>query len=63
MLHCTIMCNILNTNPLKEQYMKHFNDQQKQFEEVLDRTQAAYEFWAKTMFTAIKELFNTTKTK
>ena len=43
--------------------MFSFEEQQKQFEQVIDRTQAAYDFWAKAMFTTIKDIFNTTKTK
>jgi len=43
--------------------MFKFEDQYKKFEEVLDRTQAMYDFWAKAMFTTIKDIFNTTKTK
>jgi hypothetical protein len=34
-----------------------FNEQQKKFEEVLDRTQAAYDFWTKAVFTTVKDLF------
>jgi hypothetical protein len=34
-----------------------FEEQQKQFEEVLDRTQAMYDFWIKATFTTIKDLF------
>ena len=40
-----------------------FEEQYKKFEEVLDRTQAMYDFWAKAMFTTIKDIFNTTKIK
>jgi hypothetical protein len=39
--------------------MFEFKDQQKQFVEVLDRTQAMYDFWIKATFTTIKDLFNT----
>ena len=40
-----------------------FEEQYKKFEEVLDRTQTTYEFWTKAMFTTIKDIFNTSKTK
>jgi len=43
--------------------MFDFEEQYKKFEEVLDRTQATYEFWTKAMFTTIKDIFNTSKTK
>ena len=57
MLHCNIMCNILRIINLKENTMFKFEDQQKQFQEVLDRTQAAYDFWTKAVFTTAKEFF------
>jgi hypothetical protein len=34
-----------------------FEEQYKKFEEVLDRTQTAYEFWTKAVFTTFKDLF------
>jgi hypothetical protein len=40
-----------------------FEEQYKKFEEVLDRTQAAYDFWTKAVFTTVKDLFNTNKPK
>jgi hypothetical protein len=51
------MCNILRIINLKENTMFKFEDQQKQFQEVLDRTQAAYDFWTKAVFTTAKEFF------
>ena len=54
--------SVWETN-LKEHYMFSFDEQQKQFEQVIDRTQAAYDFWTKAMFTTIKDIFNTTKIK
>ena len=66
MLQCNKMCDILHKrviNPLKDTYMFKFEEQYKKFEEVLDRTQATYEFWTKAMFTTIKDIFNTSKTK
>jgi hypothetical protein len=40
-----------------EKTMFTFDEQQKKFEEVLNRTQAAYDFWAKAVFTTFKDLF------
>ena len=40
-----------------EKTMFKFEDQYKKFEEVLDRTQAMYDFWTKAVFTATKDLF------
>lgn len=48
--------NVLLT-PLKDTYMFKFEEQYKKFEEVLDRTQVAYDFWTKAMFTTFKDLF------
>ena len=63
MLHCTIMCNILNTNPLKERYMFDFTKQTKQFEELAQRIKDVNEFWINAMVNTTKELLNATKTK
>ena len=58
------LCGILHikthkrvVNPLKDTYMFKFEEQYKKFEEVLDRTQAMYDFWTKAVFTAAKDLF------
>lgn len=49
--------------PIRRNPMFSFDEQQKQFEQVIDRTQAAYDFWTKAIFTTIKDIFNTTKAK
>ena len=59
--NCVVYYTLLT--PIRRNPMFSFEEQQKQFEQVIDRTQAAYDFWAKAMFTTIKDIFNTTKTK
>ena len=59
MLRCNKMFRIMYklTTNLMEKTMFGFEEQYKKFEEVLDRTQAAYEFWTKAAFTTFKDLF------
>jgi hypothetical protein len=52
-----------STTNLMENTMFKFEDQYKKFDEILDHTQSMYEFWTKAVFTTIKDIFNTTKTK
>lgn len=36
---------------------------EKKFEEVLDRTQSAYEFWIKAVFVSVKDMLKAVKNK
>jgi hypothetical protein len=38
-----------------------FEDQYKKFEEVLNRTQAAYDFWAKCVTSTLEDFFKPKK--
>ena len=63
MLQRNKLCNILHKSRKtfliinKGRTMFKFEEQYKKFEEVLDRTQAMYDFWTKAVFTAAKDLF------
>jgi hypothetical protein len=54
-INCVIYYTLLT--PIRRNPMFKFEDQYKKFEEVLDRTQAMYDFWTKAVFTAAKDLF------
>ena len=41
--------------------MFKFEEQQKQFQEVLDRTQAAYEFWVKAVMSTFEDFYKPKK--
>ena len=58
------LCGILHikthkrvVNPLKDTYMFTFDEQYKKFEQVLNRTQEAYDFWVSCVLSTAKEFF------
>ena len=58
------LCDILHikthkrvVNPLKDTYMFTFDEQYKKFEQVLNRTQEAYDFWVSCVLSTAKEFF------
>lgn len=53
--NCVIYCTLLTS--IRRNPMFTFDEQYKKFEQVLNRTQEAYDFWVSCVLSTAKEFF------